>query len=133
MAGLSKRTKLKSSPEEAEFYRRFHDAGVAALRQGTSRDALLKELQDQGVSLLSAERLVTAFEQEASLFTQKDHLRGQSFIGSFLLIGIFGLSFACYVMWDLGRNEGSRWGYAAWAAVAIVAAIIRAVRRSDHA
>jgi hypothetical protein len=67
MAGPLKRTKLKSSPEEAALYRRHHDRGVAALRSGGTRDALLKELADQGVSLLSAERLVTAFEQEASL------------------------------------------------------------------
>ena len=32
-----KRTNLRSSPEDAAFYRQFHDHALASLRQGTPR------------------------------------------------------------------------------------------------
>lgn len=131
MAGPLKRTKLRSSPEEAEWYRRFHDRGVAALRQGISRDALLKELQEHGVPLLSAERLVTAFEQEASLSVEAGQIRGGGKLtGSLIAILVVGVGFACYFMWTLGHEGKFRWGYAAAAIlITVIAAFRRLLRR----
>lgn len=126
--GLPKKTKLRSSPEEAEFYRRFRERGVAALRQGISRDALLKELESHGVSLLSAERLVTAFEQEVAIGGGAEPVNKGGISGTVLAIVGIGVGFAAYLMWSLGRNGGSRWGIVAWPVLFIVVIIVRTVR-----
>jgi hypothetical protein len=129
MPGPLKRTKLKSSPEEAEFYRRFHDRGVAALRQGISRDALLKELQEHGASLLSAERLVTAFEQEASLKGKADQHKGDRNPVVFIVALVLGLGSAGYLAWTLGHDGQFRWGYVGGAILLVVIPILLAVSR----
>lgn len=67
MGGLPKRTRLRSSPEDAEHYRRHHDAALAALRNGVRREALLRELVSCGVPEKTAERIVFAVEQEKEL------------------------------------------------------------------
>ena len=58
MAGPLKRTTLKSSPEDAAFYKRFHDPTLFSLRKGTPRDEILRELGGKGVPEKTAERIV---------------------------------------------------------------------------
>lgn len=61
-----KRTNLRSSPEDAAFYRQFHDHALSALRSGTPREQLLKDLADKGVPEKTAARIVIAVGLELS-------------------------------------------------------------------
>jgi len=62
-----KRTNLKSSPEDAAFYRQFHYHALATLRKGSPREQLLQELVDKGVPEKTAARIVIAVEQELAV------------------------------------------------------------------
>ena len=55
-----KRTNLRTSPEDAAFYRQFHDHALSTLRSGTPREQLLKELADKGGPEKTAARIVIA-------------------------------------------------------------------------
>ena len=101
MAGPLRRTKLKSSPEEAALFRRHRERGVAALLKGVSRDKLLQEFAEQGVPSLSAERLVSAFEQEAALIAEAGHRKvsGSSFHLIFIVVLIAVIGGILYWAW----------------------------------
>lgn len=69
MTGPLKRTNLRSSPEDAAFFRQFHDHGLCALRKGTPRQELLQDLVGKGVPEHTAERIVVAVELEHGVST----------------------------------------------------------------
>ena len=110
MAGLPKRTRLRSSAEDAEHYRRHHDAALAALRNGIPRENLLRELVSCGVPEKTAERIVAAVEQEKGMGDVTQRGVSTTFSATFWLIIVFSLLIlggnAAYFGWRWGR-EGS--------------------------
>jgi len=131
MGGPLKRTKLRSSPEEAALYRRFHDPGLAALHRGVSRVQLLQELADQGVSLISAERIVTALEQEAALGGGLQPRSGTASNTSLVLIIVVLIwgGMTALVAGYMIRGMKFHWGYLVSAGVVALSATLRLVFR----
>jgi len=131
MGGPLKRTKLKSSPEEAALYRRFHDPGLAALYRGVTRVQLLQELADQGVSLISAERIVTALEQEAALGGGRTLEPRKSSNTSFVLLIVVLIwgGMTALVAGYMIRGMNFHWGYLVSAGMVALIATLRLVGR----
>jgi len=110
MAGPLKRTALRSSPEDAAFYKRFHDSTLFSLRKGTSRDEMIRELIGKGVPEKTAERIVVAVEMElaAATATQKPRTRVWKVLGFVALI--WG-AIAGYLIWQMSKDSTLHWGY----------------------
>lgn len=110
MGGLPKRTRLRSSPEDAEHYRRHHDAALDALRNGIPREQLLRELGSCGVPEKTAERIVAAVEQEKGLgsVSMRDDSKKVSGVlwGMILMTLLIVAGNAAYFGWRWAR-EGS--------------------------
>ena len=108
-----KRTNLRSSPEDAAFYRQFHDHALDTLRNGTPREQLLKELADKGVPEKTAARIVIAVEQELALAKAAPggSPRSPWKIVLFLL-AVWG-SVAGYIVWQMRKDGTFHWKYLA--------------------
>jgi hypothetical protein len=110
MAGPLKRTALKSSPEDAAFYKRFHDPTLFSLRKGTPRSEMLLELVGKGVPEKTAERIVLAVEQELAIAAaaHKPRTSGWKMLGFVALV--WG-AIAGYLVWQMTRDSTFSWGY----------------------
>jgi len=109
MAGPPKRTHLRSSPEDAAFYRQFHDRVLSTLRQGASREQILRELAAQGVPGKTADRIVVAGEQELALART---VRGASSGRAWKTLGFIVLAWgavAGYLAWQMTRGGTFHW------------------------
>jgi hypothetical protein len=110
MAGPLKRTGLRSSPEDAAFYKRFHDLTLASLRRGTPREEMLRELVGKGVPEKTADRILFAVEQELAA-KAAIHQRPTSL---WKLLGIVALvwgAVAGYLVWQMSKDGTFSWGY----------------------
>ena len=111
MAGPLKRTGLRSSPEDAAFYKRFHDHVLFSLRKGAGRDAMLHELADKGVPDKTAERIVAAVEQELALAAAAQGARLRIGWKSIAFIVLFWAGLVAYLVWQMTRDGTFHWGY----------------------
>jgi hypothetical protein len=109
-----KRTNLRSSPEDAAFYRQFHDHALSTLRNGTPREQLLKDLADKGVPEKTAARIVIAVEQELALQTAGTSPPGRKWKVLAFIIVIWG-SIAGYIAWQRTKYGAFHWKYLAGA------------------
>ena len=106
MAGpLKRRTGFRSSPEDAEFYRKFHDSALSALQQGRSRSEILQELTARGVPAESAERVVRAVEQEAAVSDWKPDHSVSKWISA-MVFGTLGMMVMAVVIWSRLSESG---------------------------
>jgi hypothetical protein len=129
MAEPLKRTNLRSSPEDAAFYRQFHDHALAALRQGTPREQLLRDLADKGVPEKTAARIVIAVEQELALAAAaKGGLAGNRWKIIGFIVLVWG-SVAGYIVWQLRKDGTLHWKYLVVAGVIAVILSARVVSR----
>src|SRR5581483_133492 len=92
MAGPLKRTGYRASPEDAAFYRRFHDSALSAIRKGVPRQDVLQDLVTRGVPDKTAQRIVTAVEQEHAMASAAPHRipSGKRWIVAVATIVVFG-------------------------------------------
>jgi hypothetical protein len=106
-----KRTNLRSSPEDAAFYRQFHDHALSTLRNGTPREQLLKELADKGVPEKTAARIVIAVEQELALSKPAGIVspRGVGKVLGFIVL-VWG-AVAGYLIWQMKKDGTFHWKY----------------------
>jgi hypothetical protein len=106
MAGPLKRTGFRASPEDAAFYRRFHDYALSSLRKGVSREDLLRDLQARGVPDKTAERIVVAVEQEHALAVAAPGgvPKGKGWIIGVALLVVFGSS-AVYIATQMAEDK----------------------------
>jgi hypothetical protein len=124
-----KRTNLRSSPEDAAFYRQFHDHALSALRNGTPREQLLKDLADKGVPEKTAARIVIAVEQELALQTAGSSPPGRKWKVLAFIIAIWG-SIAGYIAWQMTKDGAFHWKYLAGAGAIATFLSYRTVSRS---
>jgi hypothetical protein len=111
MAGPLKRTNLRSSPEDAAFYRKFHDYALSTLRKGTPREQLLQELAGKGVPEKTADRIVVAVEQELALAAAaKDGSPGRQWKVFGFIVLVWG-SVAGYIVWQMKKDGTFHWKY----------------------
>jgi len=92
MAGPLKRTGYRASPEDAVFYRRFHDFALSSLRKGAPRQDLLRDLLTRGVPEKTAERIVVAVEQEHGVAVAGTEA-GRISKGKMWVLGVAGFAF----------------------------------------
>ena len=110
MAGPLKRTALRSSPEDAAFYKRFHDPTLFSLRKGTPRDEMLRELVGKGVPEQTAERIVLAVEQE--LATKATIHKPRTSVWKLLgFVALVWGAIAGYLVWQMTKDSTFSWGY----------------------
>jgi hypothetical protein len=129
MTGPLKRTALKSSPEDAAFYRKFHDSVLSGLRRGTPREQVLQDLAAQGVPEKTANRIVVAGEQELAL---SKAARGAAPGAVWKTLGFIALvwgAVAGYLCWQLTRDGTFHWKYLAAAGVIALFLTARVVGR----
>jgi len=124
-----KRTNLKSSPEDAAFYRQFHDHALATLRIGSPREQLLKELVDKGVPEKTAARIVIAVEQELAVANpaRSGSPRGVGKVLGFIILAWGAV--AGYLVWQMTKDGTFQWKYLVAAGVIAVYLTIRVVSR----
>jgi hypothetical protein len=129
MAEPPKRTNLRSSPEDAAFYRQFHDHALAALRQGAPREQLLQELVGNGVPEKTAARIVIAVEQELALANpaRSGSPRGVGKVLGFIAL-VWG-AVAGYLVWQMTKGGTFQWKYLVAAGVIAVYLTIRIASR----
>jgi hypothetical protein len=91
MTGPLKRSAYRASPEDAAFYRRFHDVALSSLRKGVPREELLGDLLTRGVPEKTAERIVMAVEQEHGVaIVPKAGPRGKRWVIALAVVAAFG-------------------------------------------
>src|SRR5438045_3287982 len=73
MAGPFEKTNYRASPEDAVFYHKHRFQALASLQGGTSREDLIRDLLSKGVPQRTAERIVTAVEQEHAVKSSPPH------------------------------------------------------------
>jgi hypothetical protein len=105
MDGPLKRTALRTSPEDAEHYKKFHDRVLEALRGGTPREELLKELAGNGVPASTAERIVYSVEQQVEHAAFSSRASRTAFWISWSVAGIFVFLGAAYAAWQMGEHR----------------------------
>lgn len=132
MGGLPKRTGLKTDPEDAGHYQKYHDEVVSALKKGYPADQVRTELVTQGVPDKTARRIVIAVEQELTLAGAPKASKSS---GPFVLFSwVALLLLTCvgsYVAWQAGRENHVQWRAGIPVAV-LVAVVARAIlRRRD--
>lgn len=136
MAGLPKKTGLKTDPQDAEFYRKHHDEVLNALQRGFSPEQIQKELAAKGVPEKTASRIAIAVEQEVALSVEPKS--GQSnpqfwlftWVGPTLWIAVFlAVIGGAYVAWHYRELDRFPWRKVSWAGLFAVAAAIELLRR----
>jgi len=115
-----KRTNLRSSPEDAAFYRRFHDHALSALRDCIPREQLQKELADKGVPGKTAARIVIAVEMELALANPAGSGPPRSMGKVLGFIALVWGAVAGYIVWQMKKDGTFHWKYlAAGGAIAL--------------
>jgi hypothetical protein len=105
-----KRTNLRSSPEDAAFYRKYHDHALSSLRQGTPREELLKDLADKGVPEKTADRILIAVGQELALKAAKSS-PPRSFGKVIAFVVVVWGAVAGYLVWQMKKDGTFHWKY----------------------
>jgi hypothetical protein len=128
MAGPLKRTALRSSPEDAAFYKRFHDPTLFSLRKGTPRDEMLRQLVGKGVPEKTAERIVQAVEHELSTAAAMHRPRTSVWKTLGFVALIWG-AVAGYLVWQMTKDSTFSWGYLIAGGVIALIVTIRVIGR----
>lgn len=123
-----KRTGMKSSPEDAAHYRRFHDHALATLRKGIPREELLAELTGKGVPEQTAHRILVAVEQELALANGQKPKPGRLWKTLAFAATVWGL-FGAYVVWQMTRDGTFHWNYLIVGGVIVLILSARVVGR----
>jgi len=132
VGGLPKRTGLKTDPEDAEHFRKYHDEVVSALKKGYRTDQIHTELVTQGVPDKTARRIVIAVEQELALAGAPKASTSSGPFGLFSWVALLLLmGLGTYVAWQAGRESHLQWRLGI--PVAVLASVVaRAIfRRRD--
>ncbi len=128
MDGPPKRTNLRSSPEDAALYRKFHDHALSTLRKGTPREQLLQDLVGQGVPETTASRIVVAVEQELALETPERGSPRSVWKVAVFIAGVWG-AVGGYLVWQMTRGATFNWKYLLAAGVIALILTVRVVGR----
>lgn len=112
MAGPLKRTGLRTSAEDAAFFRKFHHSALASLRQGLPREEVLRELLTRGVPEKTAERIVVAVEQEHAAKSQTPHQSpsGRRWVIGLATVLVFGCA-SVYIAMQMAEDKTLRMKY----------------------
>jgi len=103
-----KRTGARSSPEDAAFYKQHHEPTLAALRQGKTRDELVRDMISKGVPDKTAERIMVAVEMEARGFYDARYGTSGAAKAITYLVMIWSV-FAAYASYQATRKAGIHW------------------------
>lgn len=106
MAGPLKRTGYRASPEDAAFYRRFHDFALSSIRKGVPRQDVLRDLLTRGVPERTAERIVGAVEQEFATAHSAPHSipSGKRWVIAVAIIVVFGCA-TVYIALQMAEDK----------------------------
>jgi hypothetical protein len=105
MAGPLKRSGYRASPEDAAFYRKYHDSALSAIRKGITREAILLELIDHHVPEETAKRILGAVEQEHAMAAAISPRlsKGKRWLIAIAVIVVFG-SASIYVAIQMSQD-----------------------------
>jgi hypothetical protein len=132
MAGLPKRTSLRSSPEDAVFYRKYHDSTLSWFQKGVPHAELVQELIRLGVPEKTAERIVIAVEQEqAHSVGKKEVPAGMQWLVRLLIVVVlvYAASIGGYMYVQIKKDKPLNGGFILPLAVPLVASVAAALRR----
>ena len=102
-----KRTKLRSSPEDEAFYRRYHDSALAGVRQGRTADEVTQELLTRGVPAETAKKIVWAVQHEFAQSTFKPGARSRHVRLILVVCAVFMFVTLGLLGWTLFREGAS--------------------------
>lgn len=131
MAGPLKRTSLRSSPEDAALYRKYHDSTLSWLRKGVPHAELVRELIRLGVPDKTAERIVFAVAHENAHFgaPQKAPVRPTWLIQILIVVVLMSAAgIGGYVYSQVKRGETPRAGYVVPGAITLMTGVTFAMR-----
>ena len=108
MAGLPPPTGFRSSPEDAAFYREFHDMVVSALREGRTPEQIVEQLRVRNLPESTARRIVWAVGHEAQQADFHPGRETRQLIGTMWAAVVFALAILGFIAWRVVR-EGAGW------------------------
>lgn len=101
---------MRSSPEDAAFYKRFHDLMLSSMRAGTPREELHQQMVGKGVPEKTAERILFAVEQELAAKTAIQQ-RPRSLWKVLGIVAVVWGALAGYVVWQMTKDGTFSWKY----------------------